>query len=273
MQDWCRAKLETSHPTHAAEIAQALTSRAPIDLRVNTAKSTRAAVIEKLGQSDITATPSDIASTALRVVEGARRVKNSYAYLEGEVELQDAGSQALVDQLPFEGVKRILDFCAGGGGKALAMAARANTKVFAHDSDAARMKDIPIRAKRAGVSITCQTSADLADQPPFDLVLCDAPCSGSGAWRRSPDAKWRLSEEMFNGLLDVQASILKDARAFVRPGGVLAYATCSLFAEENEYQINDFLAKSPEFELIANHSWTPLDGCDGFFLSKMRLKD
>ncbi|MEP5153201.1 RsmB/NOP family class I SAM-dependent RNA methyltransferase [Planktotalea sp.] len=263
--------LIASHQDKALAIAQALRARAPVDLRVNIRKTTLEAAQTKLAGEGITAVPCRISDTALRVVEGARAVKNSQSYLDGFVELQDAGSQALVDELPLSDGMRVLDYCAGGGGKSLAMAARVRAKYFAHDKDTGRMKDIDARAKRAGVKIECLSPSAVEKQAPFDMVLCDAPCSGSGAWRRSPDAKWRSDLERLNQLTEIQSEILLKAKGLVRSGGYLAYATCSLFAEENEDQIKNFLSKLPEFDLISQKSWTPLQNCDGFHVSVLRL--
>ncbi|MGH1576950.1 RsmB/NOP family class I SAM-dependent RNA methyltransferase [Planktotalea sp.] len=269
LPDWCQSKLQASHPETAKEIATALRQRASVDLRVNTRKSSRSDALEELASSGISAEVCQISNSALRVTEGARRVKNSPAYLEGRVELQDAGSQALVDAIPLSGAHRVLDYCAGGGGKALALASRGTAAIFAHDISDARMKDIPIRAKRAGVEITCLNTASLASHGPFDVVLCDAPCSGSGAWRRSPDAKWRITPDRFEELVELQSDVLSNACSLVRPGGLLVYATCSLFAEENEHQVKRFLDHSSQFELNTSHSWSPLDDCDGFYVAIM----
>ncbi|MGB7318571.1 MAG: RsmB/NOP family class I SAM-dependent RNA methyltransferase [Planktotalea sp.] len=263
--------LQASHPEKARAIAQALRARAPVDLRVNLQKSSLTSAQAHLLDEGITSETSDIASTALRVTGTARGIKNAGAYLDGLIELQDAGSQALIEWLPLADGMEILDYCAGGGGKSLAIAGLSKSKLFAHDQDAARMKDIPVRAKRAGASITCLSTATISQHAPFDIVLCDAPCSGSGAWRRSPDAKWRLDPIQFQNLLSVQLDILSQAQNYVRPGGYLAYATCSLFAEENEQQVKRFLETAPNFKRIAQKSWTPLDGCDGFHICVLQL--
>lgn len=271
MQAWCFDKLQSAHPETAVAIAKALTSRAPVDLRANLRKASVAAAIAMLADDGVSAQECDVSNTALRIVDGARKVKNTKAYLDGFVELQDAGSQALIEaligQVQVQGSTRILDFCAGGGGKSLALAAHSGTTLFAHDANAARMKDIPERARRAGVVIERLARNDLAKKAPFDLTFCDVPCSGSGAWRRSPDAKWRLSEAQFSQLIELQSNILSEASVLVRPGGILAYATCSLFSEENEDQVTRFLKSAPEYEKIRQLSWSPLDGCDGFHLS------
>ena len=269
--DWA-GKLLASHPQNAQAIAHALRDRAPVDLRVNLRKMGRDAALTRLAQEGITAQICDISSTALRITEGARALKNSRSYLDGLVELQDAGSQALVEALPLKESMQVLDYCAGGGGKSLAIAGLAEARIFAHDSDEGRMKDIPARAARAGVKVDCVNSSGALKVSPFDLVLCDAPCSGSGAWRRSPDAKWRLTQEAFQTVLQTQREILLQAKTLVGQSGYLAYATCSLFAEENEEQVNEFLKDTLKFKLIFQKSWTPLDGCDGFHVSVMQLE-
>ena len=159
----------------------------------------------------------------------------------------------------------MLDYCAGGGGKSLALAAM-GAQVTAHDINPARLRDLPHRAERAGATIT------LTDAPTgtFDLVLVDVPCSGSGSWRRSPDAKWRLTPERLDQLIGIQAQILQDTLAYVRPGGRLAYVTCSLLVRENERQIADFLAGKSELTLTGQRRFTPTEGGDGFYLAVMQ---
>jgi 16S rRNA (cytosine967-C5)-methyltransferase len=269
MPDWCAELLRQKYGAQALDIAWSLTERAPVDLRVNLRKISRDAAQTLLAEQGIETLCLDIAPTALRVQSGARQIKNSAAYSDGLVELQDAGSQALACALPLTGGMRVLDFCAGGGGKSLAMADLQDIQVFAHDAEPQRMKDIAPRAKRAGVEITQLTTDTLAKSGLYDLILCDVPCSGSGAWRRSPDGKWRLGQAEFQDLLNTQAEILEQAKAYLAPGGTLAYATCSLFAPENEAQIDKFQSNNPADLTVIQSQWTPLDGCDGFFLAQM----
>lgn len=242
-------------------------SRAPVFLRVNIGKATLAEAQEALLADGIETEPHPLSSTALKVTVGARAVARSQAYLTGLVELQDAGSQAIIDVLPLKDGLRVLDFCAGGGGKALAMAAKADMDVTAHDIDPARMQDIAPRASRAGVHISTARLTDLADT--YDLVLCDAPCSGSGSWARAPQAKWMLQETRLEALTNVQAQILDDVVSRVAVGGILAYATCSLFDAENKAQISQFLSRHPQFELQMDRLLTPLEGGDGFYVAVM----
>jgi 16S rRNA (cytosine967-C5)-methyltransferase len=182
--------------------------------------------------------------------------------------LQDLSSQAVVEALPLRAGMRILDYCAGGGGKTLALAAGVDGAVDAHDADPRRMRDLPVRATRAGAKVHLITQP----QGHYDLVLADAPCSGSGSWRRDPQGKWALTPERLAGLTDVQVRVLDAAATVVGPKGVLAYATCSLLAAENSTQIDAFLVRHPGWRQIECRLWTPLRGGDGFFLSMLTRK-
>jgi 16S rRNA (cytosine967-C5)-methyltransferase len=239
--------------------------RASVFLRVNTGKASLAEAQQALLADSIETESHPLSPTALKVTVGARGVARSQAYLTGLVELQDAGSQAIIDALPLKDGMTVLDYCAGGGGKALAMAALADMNVTAHDIDPARMQDIAPRASRAGAKITTARLADL--DASYDLVLCDAPCSGSGSWARAPQAKWLLQDSRLESLTNLQAQILDDVSPRVAVGGVLAYATCSLFDAENKAQTAAFVARHPEFNLQSDRLITPLEGGDGFYVA------
>ena len=244
-------------------------TRAPVFLRANTRKGTRSEAISSLARDDIEARPHVLSPTAIEVTANPRKVQHSTAFTDGEVELQDAGSQAVADVFLDEiGGGTVLDYCAGGGGKALALAARDGVSVTAYDADPRRMKDIPARAERAGVDIA------LTEMPKgvFDGVLCDAPCSGSGAWRRSPDAKWALTPAMLEKLTQTQDAILDRASAFVAPDGCLGYATCSLLDRENGVRADAFVSRHPDWQETARKRLTPLDGGDGFFIALFKRK-
>ncbi|MGR3343792.1 MAG: RsmB/NOP family class I SAM-dependent RNA methyltransferase [Paracoccaceae bacterium] len=264
--DWLLERFDREYGVDSDAILTALQSRAPLFLRVNAVKTERAAVARKLSKDGISTKSHPLAQTALEVLENPRRVATSGAYRQGLVELQDAASQAVVEFLPLKDGQRVLDFCAGGGGKSLAMAAAAKVNITAHDVDIKRMKNLPVRAHRAGVTIDIASHADLARQH-FDLVLCDVPCSGSGAWRRSPEAKWSLTQQRLADLCDIQASILNDAGTLVKIDGVLAYATCSLFDDENRAQIDGFLQRHADWRMISDRQLTPLQGGDGFYVA------
>ncbi|MFD3189145.1 RsmB/NOP family class I SAM-dependent RNA methyltransferase [Sedimentitalea sp. HM32M-2] len=269
LPDWLWPRFRAALGENAAAAATALKFRAAVHLRVNLGKATIGAAQKVLLQDGIQTQPHPAADTALLVTEGARRVRQSAAYLSGLVELQDAASQAVVQTLPLRDGMRVLDYCAGGGGKTLALAARARVRLFAHDAAPQRMRDLAGRARRAGVQVTQLQTSQLAAQGPFDLVLCDAPCSGSGAWRRSPAGKWALTQAGLRDLCALQARILSQAAPLVAPGGVLAYATCSFLVEENADQISGFLAQYPGWRVDAQQSWSVQDGADGFFAAHL----
>ncbi|WP_136644570.1 RsmB/NOP family class I SAM-dependent RNA methyltransferase [Tabrizicola sp. YIM 78059] len=266
--DWLLPELEASLGSDCPAVLEALRHRAPVFLRVNLRKGDRMAAIAALAEEGIVAVAHPLASTALEVIANARRVQTSRAYLSGLVEVQDASSQAVVEALPLADGMRVLDHCAGGGGKTLAMAARADLRLWAHDIAPRRMADLPERARRAGVRVTFTDRPELA--APFDLVLVDAPCSGSGSWRRDPEGKWALTPDRLASLVAEQASILARAAAMVARGGILAYATCSLVRRENQLQIQTFLAASAGWRQERELSLTPISGGDGFFLAVLR---
>ncbi|WP_424986588.1 RsmB/NOP family class I SAM-dependent RNA methyltransferase [Microbulbifer sp. S227A] len=267
--DWLWPRFHESLGEHGAACAGALQSRAPVHLRVNRRKAGIEEAQHSLLADGIATIPHAAASTALEITEGARRLRQSAAYQSGLVELQDAASQAVVEMLPLRDGLRVLDFCAGGGGKSLAMAAQAQLDLFAHDAAPERMGDLPARAARAGVTVNLIAGKALEQAAPFDIVLCDAPCSGSGAWRRSPEGKWRLDEAGLQELCRLQAEILDTASQLVASDGLLAYATCSVLRDENDDQMAHFLQQNPGWSLAVQRQWTMQHGTDGFFTAHL----
>ena len=264
--EWLAPRLTADLGARFAPVLGVLRERAGIFVRVNARRADPAAAIAALGAEGIAARVHPLAPEALELGAGAARLRLSRAYAEGMVELQDAASQAVVAALPLGDGMRVLDFCAGGGGKTLAMAARADLSLVAHDASAARMRDLPLRAARAGVAVDIRP--DPRDLPAggFDLVLADAPCSGSGAWRRQPEAKWTLTPARLAALGQAQAEVLGAAARHVAPGGVLAYATCSILRAENEDAVAAFVARSG-FGLRQEWRFDPSVGGDGFYLA------
>ncbi|SFA78287.1 16S rRNA (cytosine967-C5)-methyltransferase [Poseidonocella pacifica] len=263
LPDWLFDPMQSSLGEDFGPVIEALRDRAPVFARVNLVRITREEAIVQLAEEGIEAAPASLSPTALRLGDGARKLANGPSYADGFVELQDAASQAICDLLPIEPGQTALDFCAGGGGKGLALAAR-GARVFAHDADPARMKDLPPRATRAGVSIPCLD--DPAEKAPYDLVLCDVPCSGSGSWRRAPDGKWRLDPDGLAALNTVQEQILDDALPLVAEGGTLAYITCSVLRDENEAVVARFRERHPALRDLGTHRFLPGPEGDGFFL-------
>lgn len=267
--DWLWPEFAASLGHRAEPAAQVLQSRAPVHLRVNLAKTTRQEAIAALAADGVICTSHPAAETALEVVEGARAIRNSAAYLDGRVELQDAASQAVVEALPLRDGMRVLDYCAGGGGKTLALGARARLKLFAHDAAPRRMRDLPARAERAGLKVSLVEGAEVDQKAPYDLVLCDVPCSGSGSWRRAPEGKWLLTPEGLDQLNATQDQILDRAAGLVAPQGMLAYATCSQLDRENGERIDAFLARHPGWRCTWRHAWPVEGGTDGFFAAHL----
>ncbi|MFP7673061.1 RsmB/NOP family class I SAM-dependent RNA methyltransferase [Marivita sp. S0852] len=263
MPDWVFDILWNDLGDKAHSIAEVLRSRASVFLRVNTLKSDVASAQAALADALITTRRHPLSETALEVVENPRRIAQSSAFLSGLVELQDVASQAVVEALPLSRGMRVLDYCAGGGGKTLAMAARLAGPVDAYDHNSGRMADLMPRAERAGAHITCVR----LPRGPYDLVLADVPCSGSGSWRRAPEAKWRLTQTALDAVTKTQAEILDKVAPLVGPSGVLAYATCSVLSCENEHQIKGFLDRHPDWKCHIQRRFDLQDGGDGFFLA------
>ena len=251
--EWTQASFEENFSDDWLAEAKALAGRPTLDLRVNTLKATREKVLKALERSG--AEPAAIARHGVRIPagEGASRLPNVTAeisFQKGWFEVQDEGSQIVADlALPGEG-EQVLDYCAGGGGKTLAMSAAMNNKgqVHAYDADRKRLAPIIERLKRAGtrnvqVHESTESLASLIGR--VDRVLVDAPCTGTGTWRRRPDTKWRLTQKNLEERLAQQEEALAGAAQFVRPGGHLIYVTCSVLPEENEAQrLRDVVAQS-----------------------------
>ena len=267
LPDWLWPVWQGSLGADAEQAARVQQGRADVFLRVNQRRITTAGAVAALAQDGVTAQAHDAVDGCLRVLDNPRRIRTAAAYLTGLVELQDAASQRAVQMVPVAAGARVLDYCAGGGGKALAFADRHGTDIFAHDIAPARMADLPDRAARAGVVITRLAPDQVADHAPYDVVFCDAPCSGSGTWRRSPDAKWRLTHDRLDALCAIQNDVIARAATLVAPQGLLAYATCSVLQDENDAVVTQFLHSNPAWSVTLRDQRLPGPDGDGFFLS------
>ena len=272
--DWLWPAMQAALGPRTDPVLRAMQDRAPVFLRANLARTDRKAAAAALAAEGVATRPHPLADTALEVTENARRLRQTRAFADGLVELQDASSQAVIAALPDPRGLRVLDFCAGGGGKTLALAARGAGQggvLVAHDINAGRMQDLPARAARAGVAPRLVAPGAAATAGPYDLILVDAPCSGSGSWRRAPDGKWRLTLGALAQLCDTQAAILSETAAMLGPGGMLAYATCSVLRAENEDAVAAFLDRHPGWRCSAQIRFWPDAGGDGFFLALLTL--
>ena len=256
--DWLDASLQRVFGDDRAGEGAALARRAPVDLRANRLKGDTDRVLKTL--QPFGAEASGVLADALRIpapraADRAQPVEHEPEFAKGWFEVQDLGSQiAAAAAGPLKGLQ-VLDLCAGGGGKTLALAAvmGSSGQIYAYDADSKRLSEVVTRAQRAGVR-NLQTRSprkpgsldDLAGR--MDLVFVDAPCTGSGVWRRHPDSKWRLTREQLDRRIADQKAVLAEARRLTRPGGRIVYVTCSLLAEENEDQIAAFLAGAPQFQ-------------------------
>ena len=265
LPDWMYPKLSAQMGDQADQTAKLLSQRAPLGLRVNTLKSTLSIVSNALEKKGIEINATPLSETALLVDGAVRGLRNMPAFLDGWFEFQDAASQALVDAIPLVKGDRVLDYCAGGGGKTLSLAARLEGIVHAHDANPERMKDLPERARRAGASVEIGEPEGL-----FDVVLCDVPCSGSGAWRRAPDGKWALTQDSLNELTKLQDDILETATGLVVPDGVLVYATCSIFNDENEERMTGFLNRHPDWKMTFEQRFDVSPDNDGFYTAHLQ---
>ena len=259
--DWLEAPIQRVFGDSTGAEMTAFSARADIDLRINTLKSTPEKTLAALKTVKGVAGP--FLQTAARIpapdpAEKAPPVTVIPAYNKGWVEVQDIGSQLAAHAAGnIEGLQ-IMDFCAGGGGKTLALSAMMkNTgQLYAYDRDARRLAPLYHRAKRAGIRNLQVVHPDPEKDPlaelkeKMDVVFVDAPCTGLGTWRRRPDTKWRLTERQLETRLKEQDNVLRSAAPMVKPGGKMIWVTCSFLMEENEDRLSDFLSATPGFEFV-----------------------
>lgn len=259
---WLEEKLQARFGDNFATELASLNGRAPFDLRVNLAKSTVAEVEEFLKSENITYEKGKWAATAL-VLGDNPRIDQWKLYQDGKIEIQDEAAQLAVALSDIRPGQQVMDLCAGAGGKTLAMAAHMDNKgqIYAYDNNARRLKDLKPRAKKANARIVQSCHIDTAGGKRqkmlsehlgrMDRVVLDVPCSGSGVWRRNPETRWRLTAEKLDQYCRIQKSLLGEGWGFVKEGGRLIYMTCSLFDEENEQQITNFLNNHQDAKLIS----------------------
>lgn len=299
--EWLDGSLARVFGEARDEEGAALAAPAPLDLRANALKSDRDKLIATLGDSprlNEPPAPTPYASAGVRIPWTQGRTfpwATEQSFVKGWFEVQDEGSQIAAALSGAEPGMQVADVCAGGGGKTLALAALMQNKgqIYAFDVDGRRLAPVKKRADRAGVhnvqirapARSRDVLADLHER--MDIVFVDAPCTGSGTWRRNPDSKWRLRPNALDMRRKEQEEALALAAPLVKPGGRLMYVTCSVLPEENEDQVDRFCKARPDFQpapLNAEHiphhergaaiQMTPLKtGCDGFFVAAVRRRD
>jgi 16S rRNA (cytosine967-C5)-methyltransferase len=257
LPDWLLPAYQSRFGAALEAEMTALAEEAPLDLRVNPLKATRAEAQAALAAEGWDARPTPYSPWGLRI-DGRRPITTGPTFQQGLVEIQDEGSQLVALMVGAEPGMRVVDWCAGAGGKTLALAATMQNRgqIIACDVSAARLEGAVRRLRRAGVHNVERHLLSSGDKWPkrragsFDRVLVDAPCTGTGTWRRNPDARLRLRQSDLTELTSKQAAILDTAQSLVRKGGRLVYATCSLLEEENEAQVSAFLARHPGFQTL-----------------------
>ena len=299
--EWLWPSFSTAYGDDAVALGEALAARAPVDLRANTLKADRNKVLKALEPFGAKRSPLSPLGIRIDPPLGAGRTPNVQAeasFQKGWFEVQDEGSQlaALIAAEVAGPTAQVLDYCAGGGGKALAIATALANKgqVFAHDTDRMRLAPIHERLKRAGTrNVQVLGTRGPVLEPlmgRMDCVLVDAPCSGTGVWRRRPEAKWRLTPDQLDKRIEEQRQILDLCLPLLKPGGRLVYVTCSLLPEENARQIEHLMVRHPHMRVLpvreaaprtlapvpplsrgqenAGATLTPLTaGTDGFFIA------
>ena len=294
LPEWLVPQMKKSLGDAFENEMRVMQDRANLDIRVNTLKSDRDSVQQLIEAEGYMTEKTDYSPLGLSFTQKVA-LANLDTFQEGLFEVQDQGSQLIALVAGVKPGDKVVDFCAGAGGKSLALAAQMQNKGVLHACDVhtKRLDNLSKRKKRAGVH-NIQTHILSSERDKWvkrnagkmDVVLIDAPCTGTGTWRRSPDARWNLEQQNLLSLQSLQASILDSASRLVKPGGRLIYATCSLLREENEEQIEQFLAEHPDFnttdldnvEMLENLDVTnkyqlrtspAKTGMDGFFVAAM----
>jgi 16S rRNA (cytosine967-C5)-methyltransferase len=298
LPEWLWSSWTQQYGEQAAAQAQALQLPSSLDLRVNSlrARADTRAELEALGFS-----ACQFPSTAMRISTQQRQagkrppnLQQHPRFLSGEFEIQDRSSQIAIALCDIQAGMRVLDLCAGAGGKSLGLAAKLANECEIHTFDVSHSQQADLQARIARSGASCIKPIATGDQValqrrgPFDAIVLDAPCSGSGTWRRSPDAKWRFKPEHLQKRIQQQRALLQQATGLLKPNGIIYYWTCSLLAAENQQQVDHFLRTHRDFHLA---DWRTLPGanalldanpdrldlalsplhhdCDGFFFAKL----
>ncbi len=274
--EWLDSMAQEKLGDQWAEIAHNLNKKAPVVLRTNLGKNNRKELQNSLAQEGIETNISEVSEVGL-VLKQRQNTFKSDSFQSGKFEIQDAGSQLIAPFLEVSSGQRVIDACAGAGGKSLHLSNLMNNKglIISMDVEAWKLKELKKRAKRNGAhnietrliegSKTIKRLASSADR-----LLLDVPCSGTGVIKRNPDTKWKISPEHLNRVQKLQGEIINDYSKMLKKGGLMVYATCSILPSENQDQVQSFLAKNPDFEFIKDHHQWPNDESDGFYMALIK---
>ena len=262
---WLIPILRRSLLNEFSNVVKTLRNRSHIQLRVNLKKISRLNAMKKLQKNNIECEINELCSTALNVLNGAQHILTSPCFENGFVELQDAGSQLVSELIEINYNDKVLDMCAGAGGKSLAIScgAELDATYFAWDINFDRMKDIDARSKRAGVKI--EKVIKLSSKSFYNKIIIDAPCSGSGSWRRDPEGKWRLDEDILDNYVKTQKELILKGLKLLAPRGQILYITCSILDIENDKLIDDLISSVLSLKLVRSISLVPSSKSDGFY--------
>ena len=262
---WLIPILRRSLLNEFTNVVKALRNRSHIQLRVNLRKISRLNAMKKLQKNNIECEINELCTTALNVLNGAQHILTSPCFENGFVELQDAGSQLVSELIEINYNDKVLDMCAGAGGKSLSIScgAELDATYFAWDINFDRMKDIDARSKRAGVKI--EKVIKLSSKSFYNKIIIDAPCSGSGSWRRDPEGKWRLDEDILDNYVKTQRELILKGLKLLAPRGQILYITCSILDIENGKLIDDLISSELSLKLVRSISLVPSSKSDGFY--------
>jgi 16S rRNA (cytosine967-C5)-methyltransferase len=275
IQDWMFTQMKDDWGEQTEILLSALDVQAPVYVRRNDLKITRSAFEAELKKLQISFQKADALQDAY-VITGSNQLRQSKLFKEGKLEFQDIGSQLIVAESGIQPGMTVVDFCAGKGGKTLQIGGllKQKGKIIASDLESGRLNILQKRALNAGIQnlTICPKDRISSFKGKADIVLVDAPCTGSGTFRRQPDLKFRLQQHQLADILPIQAEILREAAPLVKPGGNLVYATCSIFKDENERQISNFLKNSDgAFQLEKEQYLLPhTDDSDGFYFAVLK---
>ncbi|MGC4022908.1 MAG: RsmB/NOP family class I SAM-dependent RNA methyltransferase [Cyclobacteriaceae bacterium] len=256
---------------------ESLNEEARVVLRANTLKISKSDLRDELEQQDILTEPVKDYPDAL-ILEKRQNIFIQPLFKDGFFEVQDAGSQAIAAFLNVEPGQRVIDACAGGGGKTLHLAALMQNKgrIIAMDTEEWKLEELKKRARRAGASNMIETRMIESSKTikrlenSADRLLLDVPCSGLGVLKRNPDAKWKLNMEFIENVKSIQQKILNEYSSMLKRGGLMVYSTCSILPSENEKQVEAFLSEKKEFELVKQKMIYPSQGFDGFYMALLK---